>query len=162
LLRTTVIGDRRGVPPPIEEGFKVAGATHVLSVSGLHLAAVAALLFLGARAAATRIPRLPLYVDPRAIAAVVVFPAVTFYALVTRVALAVVPLGLAGAIAGALWPPLGGLPLTAAGWAARAALAIAGAFRASDALLTCRIPTWLETAALTAAGGWALAAVIRR
>jgi competence protein ComEC len=285
LLRTTVIGDRRGVPPPIEEGFKVAGATHVLSVSGLHLAAVAALLFLGARAAATRIPRLPLYVDPRAIAAVVVFPAVTFYALVTGeaiatlrsvvmlavalgallvgrpvtpgptiaaavillvarapleigdvslqlsiasvagialfaralapggtaatvprkllrwlarlgaataaatvataplvahhfgeiaplsplgnvalvplVELAVVPLGLAGAIAGALWPPLGALPLTAAGWAARAALAIAGAFRASNALLTCRIPTWLETAALTAAGGWVLAAVIR-
>ena len=65
LLRTTVIGDRRGIPPAIEEGFKVAGATHVLSVSGLHLAAVAALLFLGARAAAARVPRLPLYVDPR-------------------------------------------------------------------------------------------------
>jgi competence protein ComEC len=288
LLRTTVIGDRRGIPPPIEEGFKVAGATHVLSVSGLHLAAVAALLFLGARAAATRVPRLPLHVDPRALAAVLVLPAVVFYALLTGEAIAtlrsvvmlaialgallvgrpvtpgptiaaavivlvarapleigdvslqlsiasvagialyarglvpgaaekagalprrllrwlarlgaataaatvataplvahhfgeiaplsplgnvalvplvelgVVPFGLAGAIAGALWPPLGVVPLAAAGLAARAALAIAGAFRAAAPLLTCRTPNWLETAALTAAGGWALAAVIRR
>jgi competence protein ComEC len=289
LLRTTVLGDRRGIPPAVEEGFKVAGATHALSVSGLHLAAVAALLFLGARAAAVRVPRLPLYVDPRAIAAVVVLPAVVFYALLTGEAIAtlrsaimlaialgalmvgrpvmaaptiaaaviflvagnpleladmslqlsvasvtgialyaqdlapsaassktralprrlwrwlvrlgaataaataataplvahhfgeiaplsplgnvalvpliemgVVPFGLAGAVAGALWRPLGVLPLAAAGLAARAALAVAAAFRAAAPLLTCRTPTWLETAALTAAGGWALAAVIRR
>ena len=82
-------------------------------------------------------------------------------ALVPLVELGVVPFGLAGAIAGALWPPLGVVPLAAAGLAARAALAIAGAFRASAPLLTCRTPTWLETVALTAAGGWVLAAVIR-
>ena len=66
-----MLGDRRGIGADVEEGFRVAGATHVLSVSGLHLAAVAALLFVLVRAAAARVPRLPLYVDPRAVAAAV-------------------------------------------------------------------------------------------
>ena len=39
-------------------------------------------------------------------------------ALVPIVELAVVPVGLAGAAAGAIWPPLGRLPLAAAGFAA--------------------------------------------
>jgi len=282
-LKTAVLGDRRGVGPEVEEGFRVAGATHVLSVSGLHLAAVAALLFLIARAAAARVPRLPLYVDPRAIAAAVALPSIVFFALVTGeaiatlrsalmlsigmgaylvgrrasagpaiaaaalvlvaasplelcdpslqlslasvvgialgarglgprapasgnpmrrllhwlwrfvaatiaataataplvahhfgevaplsplgnlalvpiVELAVVPVGLGGAAAGAIWPPLGKLPLAIAGWAARAALAVAGGFRTHAPLWLCRTPNGLETAALTAAGCLALVA----
>ncbi len=82
-------------------------------------------------------------------------------ALVPLVELGVVPLGLGGAIAGALWPPLGTVPLAAAGLAARAALAVAEAFRAWAPLVTCRAPNWLETGALTAAGGFALAALTR-
>ncbi|HEY7375607.1 MAG TPA: ComEC/Rec2 family competence protein, partial [Polyangia bacterium] len=284
-LKTAVLGDRRGVGPDVEQGFRVAGATHVLSVSGLHLAAVAALLFFVVRAAAARVPRLPLYVDPRAVAAAVALPAIAFFALVTGeaiatlrsalmlsigmgaylvgrrasagptiaaaalallaanplelcdpslqlslasvvgialgarglgpgaarahgagvvrrlllwlwrfvaatiaataataplcahhfgevaplsplgnlalvpiVELAVVPVGLGGAAAGAIWPPLGKLPLAVAGFAARAALAIAGGFRDHAPLWLCRTPNGLETAALTAAGGLALIA----
>jgi competence protein ComEC len=283
-LKTAVLGDRRGVGADVEEGFRVAGATHVLSVSGLHLAAVAALLFFLVGSAAARVPRLPLYVDPRAVAATVALPAIAFFALVTGeaiatlrsalmlsigmgaylvgrraspgpaiaaaalallaanplqlhdislqlslasvvgialaargigpgaragaagrarrllvwlwrfvaatiaataataplvahdfgevaplsplgnlalvpiVELAVVPLGLAGAAAGAVWAPLGKLPLTAAGFAARGALAIADGFRAHAPLWFCRTPNALETAALTAAGCLALVA----
>jgi len=87
-LKTSVLGDRRGIGPDVEEGFRLAGATHVLSVSGLHLAAVAALLFFLVRAAAVRVPRLPLYVDPRAVAAAVALPAIAFFALVTGEAIA--------------------------------------------------------------------------
>jgi len=79
-------------------------------------------------------------------------------ALVPIVELLVVPVGLGGATAGAIWPPLGKLPLAAAGLAARAALAIAGGFRAHAPLWLCRTPDGLETAALTAAGGLALMA----
>jgi competence protein ComEC len=283
-LKTAVLGDRRGIGPDVEEGFRIAGATHVLSVSGLHLAAVATLLFLLVRAAAGRVPRLPLYVDPRAVAAAVALPAIAFFALVTGeaiatlrsalmlsigmgaylvgrraspapaiaaaalvllaasplqlgdlslqlslasvvgitlgaraigpgatgaaaglprralawlwrfiaatiaataataplvahhfgevaplsplgnlalvpiVELAVVPVGLAGAAAGAIWPPLGKLPLAAAGLAARAALAVADTFRAHGTLWLCRTPNLLETAALTGAGCLALVA----
>ena len=283
-LKTAVLGDRRGIGPDVEEGFRAAGATHVLSVSGLHLAAVATLLFFVVGAAAARVPRLPLYVDPRAVAAAVALPAIAFFALVTGeaiatlrsalmlsfgmgaylvgrraspgpaiaatallllaagplelcdpslqlslasvigialgargigpgrpappngrarrllvwlwrfvaatiaataataplvahhfgevaplsplgnlalvpiVELAVVPVGLAGATAGAIWAPLGKLPLAAAGLAARAALAIAGIFRVHAPLWLCRTPNGLETAALTAAGCLALIA----
>jgi len=283
-LKTAVLGDRRGVAPEVEEGFRAAGATHVLSVSGLHLAAVAALFFLIVRATASRIPRLPLYLDPRAIAAAASLPAIAFFtlltgeavatersalmlgigmgaflvgrpasagptiaaaalillvarplqifdislqlsvasvagiallssrlgpgaaraeglrrralrwlwsfgaataaataatgplvahcfgevaplaplgnlALVPLVELAVVPLGLAGATAGALWTPLGRPPLALAAAAARLALAIAAAFRAHAPLWVCRAPNGLETFALTAAGGLALGAL---
>src|SRR5439155_6590953 len=59
-------------------------------------------------------------------------------ALVPIVELAVVPIGLAGAAAGAIWPPLGKLPLALAGYAARAALAVADVFRAHGPLWLCR------------------------
>ena len=286
-LKTAVLGDRRGIGPAVEEGFRVAGATHVLSVSGLHLAAVATLLFFIVRSAASRVPRLPLYVYPSAVAAAVALPAIALFALVTGeaiatlrsalmlsigmgaylvgrrasaapaiaaaalvllasspleladpslqlsvasvvgialgarglgprgadadagrvrrafnwlwrfvaatiaataataplvahhfgevaplsplgnlalvpiVELAVVPIGLAGAAAGAVWAPLGKLPLAAAGLAARAALAVADVFRAHGPLWLCRTPNLLETAALTAAGCLALVAAGR-
>jgi len=287
-LKTAVLGDRRGIGADVEEGFRVAGATHVLSVSGLHLAAVAALLFVLARAAATRVPRLPLYVDPRAVAAAVALPAIAFFALLTGEAVAtlrsalmlslamaaflvgrraaagpaiaaaalvllaarplqlldvslqlslasvigialcargiapvreggggrvgrralawlwrfaaataaataataplvahhfgevaplaplgnlalvplvelgVVPAGLLGAAAGAIWEPLGRLPLAVAALAARAALQIAAGFRGHAPLWLCRAPNALETAALTAAGCVALIAIAAR
>jgi competence protein ComEC len=286
-LKTAVLGDRRGIGPEVEDGFRIAGATHVLSVSGLHLAAVAALLFFLVRSAAARVPRLPLYVDPRAVAAAVALPAIAMFALVTGeaiatlrsalmlsigmgaslvgrrasagpaiaaaafvllagsplelvdpslqlslasvigialgargigpganaaregrarralawlwrfvaatiaataataplvahhfgevaplsplgnlalvpiVELAVVPVGLAGAVAGALWAPVGKLPLAVAGLAAKVALAVASVFHAHGPLWLCRTPNGLETAALTGAGCLALLAAGR-
>jgi competence protein ComEC len=284
-LDTAVLGERRGVTPDVEDGFRAAGATHVLSVSGLHLAAVAALLFAVARGLAARVPRLALAVDPRTVAAAVSLPAVGFFtlltgeavatersalmlglglaailvgraprpastiagaalillgtqplqlfdvsfqlsvasvggialcarrigppraasgsswgrrmgrwlwrfgaatlaataataplgahwfgeiapaaplgnlALVPLVELAVVPAGLAGATLGALWSPLGRWPLAVAAGAARLALAIAAGFRAHAPVWLCRMPTWPETAAATAAGLLALVAL---
>ncbi len=286
-LQTAVLGERRGVAPEIEDGFRAAGATHVLSVSGLHLAAVAMLLFVAARAAAARVRGLPLVADPRAIAALVSLPALAFFtlmtgeavatersalmlaiglaalligrrarpgptiagtalillvlqplqlfdvsfqlsvasvagialcarglaprrserragraarafrwlrrfgaatlaataatgplvahwfgeiaplaplgnlALVPLIELAVVPIGLAGATAGALWRPLGHWPLLLAGITARAALAIAALFREHAPLWVCRFPDALETAAATGGGLLALIALGR-
>jgi competence protein ComEC len=287
-LKTAVLGERRGVGPDVEDGFRAAGATHVLSVSGLHLAAVAALLFLVVRASAARIPGLALFADPRAVAAAVSLPAIGFFtlltgeavatersalmlglgltallfgrrarpaptiagagltllvaqplqlfdvsfqlsvasvaaialcarhlvpggrraapaigrrlldwlarfgaatlaatagtaplvahwfgevtplaplgnlALVPLVELAVVPVGLAGATAGAIWTSLGRWPLRVAGAAARLALAVAELFRAHAPVWLCRSPDALETAGATAAGLLALLAIGRR
>ena len=87
-LKTAVLGDRRGVGDEVEEGFAAAGATHVLSVSGLHLAAVVAVVFFAARAAVGFVPALPLYVDPRAVAAAVALPTLVFFTLLTGEAVA--------------------------------------------------------------------------
>ncbi len=87
-LVTAVLGARRGVSSEVEDGFRAAGATHVLSVSGLHLAAVAACFFVVVRGLAARVPRLPLWVDPRAIAALFALPAIGFFTLLTGEAIA--------------------------------------------------------------------------
>ncbi len=87
-LKTAVLGERRGVGDAVEDGFRAAGATHVLSVSGLHLAAVAALLFAVVRRAAARIPGLALFVDPRAVAAAVSLPVIGLFTLMTGEAVA--------------------------------------------------------------------------
>jgi competence protein ComEC len=286
-LKTAVLGDRRGVRPEVEEGFRAAGATHVLSVSGLHLAAVAALFFLLVRGLAARIPGLPLYLDPRAIAAAASLPAIAFFTLLTGEAVAtersalmlalgmgallvgraaspgptiacaalilliarplqifdislqlsvasvagialcarrigpasrpgdsigqrclrwlgrfgaatlaatvataplcahvfaeiapmaplgnlalvplcelvVVPVGLAGAAAGAIWAPLGRWPLALAAAAAHLALAIAAGFRAHAPVWVCRAPNAFETFLSIAAGALALVAPTAR
>ena len=44
-LRGIVIGDRTGVPPELDDRWRAIGIYHVLSVSGLHLAVVAGLVF---------------------------------------------------------------------------------------------------------------------
>jgi competence protein ComEC len=87
-LKTAVLGDRRGVGDDVEEGFAAAGATHVLSVSGLHLAAVVAVVFLAARLVVGLVAALPLYVDPRAVAAAVALPVLVFFTLLTGEAVA--------------------------------------------------------------------------
>jgi competence protein ComEC len=87
-LRTAVLGERRGVSDDVEAHFRAAGATHVLSVSGLHLAAVAGLFFLCVRALAVRVPRLALRIDPRAVAAAAALPALAFFTLLTGEAVA--------------------------------------------------------------------------
>jgi competence protein ComEC len=87
-LKTAVLGDRRGVDDEVEQGFAAAGATHVLSVSGLHLAAVIAVVFLVARALVGLVPALPLYVEPRAVAAAIALPALVFFTLLTGEAVA--------------------------------------------------------------------------
>jgi competence protein ComEC len=89
-LHTTVLGERRNTDATVEDGFRAAGATHVLSVSGLHLAAVAVVFFSGVRWALVAVPRLPLWMEPRATAALAAIPAIAFYTLVTGSAIATV------------------------------------------------------------------------
>ena len=87
-LETAVLGERRGVDEDVEAGFRAAGATHVLSVSGLHLSAVAVIFVVGLRWLLGWVPLLPLYVDPRAVAAALALPAVAFFVLLTGEAVA--------------------------------------------------------------------------
>lgn len=89
-LHTAVLGERRATDETVEAGFRAAGATHVLSVSGLHLAAIALVFVGGLRLSFEAVPRLPLVLSPRAVAAAVAIPAIVFYTLVTGAAVATV------------------------------------------------------------------------
>jgi len=89
-IHTAVLGERMASGPQVELGFKAAGATHALSVSGLHLAAVAAVFFLGLRFVVGRVPWLAVRVSSTAVAALCSIPAVAFYTLITGAAVATV------------------------------------------------------------------------
>lgn len=89
-VRTMVVGERTDVPEQTEDGFRAAGATHVLSVSGLHLAVVVALFFHGARWVLTRWPACSLRLPVKVMASILSLPACFFYTLLTGEAVATV------------------------------------------------------------------------
>lgn len=89
-VRTMVVGERTDVPARVEDGFRAAGATHVLSVSGLHLAVVVALLFQCLKWLAARFPSWALRIPPKVLASALALPATAFYTLLTGEAIATV------------------------------------------------------------------------
>jgi competence protein ComEC len=89
-VRTMVVGERSDVPEQIEDGFRAAGATHVLSVSGLHLAVVVALFFQAAKWLLARWPAGSLRVPAKVMASVLSLPACFLYTLLTGEAVATV------------------------------------------------------------------------
>lgn len=89
-VRTMVVGERTDVPAEVEDGFRAAGATHVLSVSGLHLAVVVALVFHALMRLIACFPAWSLRVPPKVVASVLSLPACAFYTLLTGEAVATV------------------------------------------------------------------------
>jgi len=88
LLLALTLGDRGEVAPRLDDDFRAAGVTHVLSVSGLHLAVAAFLLYAGLRWLLLWVPALALRLEARRVAAAASIPAVWAYALVTGGAVA--------------------------------------------------------------------------
>ena len=87
-LRAVVLGERDAGGPEVEAGFKAAGAVHALSVSGLHLTAVAALSFLLLRRGLLLFPAVALRVRTEAVAGLLAALLVAFYTLITGEAVA--------------------------------------------------------------------------
>ena len=99
VLRALILGERFAVDPATEAGFKAAGALHVLSVSGLHLTAIAAFLFLVLRRLVLFFPAVALRVRPELIAGLFCLPALGFYTLLTGEAVATARAALMGGLA---------------------------------------------------------------
>jgi competence protein ComEC len=90
LLQALVLGRRGEVSPELDDAFRKAGVAHVLSVSGLHLAAAALLFFAGARWLWLRSPWLTSRLAADRAAAIVALPATWGYTLLTGAAVATV------------------------------------------------------------------------
>ena len=124
LLAALVLGRRGDVTPTLEDSFRRAGVAHVLSVSGLHLAAAAALFFAAARSAWLRVPRLAARFAADRAAALVALPAAAGYTLITGAEVATVrSLVCAAIVLGARALGRSGDALTALAGAALAILA---------------------------------------
>ncbi len=64
-----VSGERAGIPPAVEESMRVSGLTHILSISGLHMALVAGTLFFLIRGGLAMVPALALRAPIKSLAA---------------------------------------------------------------------------------------------
>ena len=64
-----IVGDRAGISAPTNEAMRIAGISHVLSISGMHMSLVAAFLFGGIRLLLALIPPLALNLPIKKIAA---------------------------------------------------------------------------------------------
>ena len=143
LLRALVLGERTAGGEQVELGFRAAGAVHALSVSGLHLTAVAAVFFLLLRRAILLLPALALRLHPDLLAAALAIPAVLFYTLVSGEAVATGRAAIMASVGfGALLVrrppcPAGAIALAGAGLlAARPALLVDPSFQLSVASVT--------------------------
>ena len=90
LLAALTVGDRGEITQALDEAFRVAGVSHVLSVSGLHLAIAAFLFYWGTRRLLVRIPSLARGRPVRRWAALAAIPATVAYAVVTGAEVATV------------------------------------------------------------------------
>jgi competence protein ComEC len=83
LVSALALGERGRVERTVEDDFRRAGVTHVLSVSGLHLALVTWLLYEGLAWLLLRVPRLGRGRPVRRWAAIFALPAAVAYAVMT-------------------------------------------------------------------------------
>ncbi|MGQ3674686.1 ComEC/Rec2 family competence protein [Xanthobacter sp. TB0139] len=74
-----VTGDRAAIPPQIEESMRISGLTHILSISGLHMAMVAGTLFALVRGGLALFPSLALGWPIKSVAALVALAGGAFY-----------------------------------------------------------------------------------
>jgi competence protein ComEC len=90
LLGALVVGSRGALRPSVEDAFRKTGTSHVLSVSGLHLFAVAFLFYQFVRWAWLRSGRLAVRFPAARAAALVAIPVAIAYTLVTGAEVATV------------------------------------------------------------------------
>jgi len=83
VLRALVTGDVSAMSERVAAGYRDSGASHVLAVSGLHLAAVALFAFAALRRLWSAIPALALRVDATLAAALGAAPLAVGYTMVT-------------------------------------------------------------------------------
>jgi len=78
-----IVGDRGAIDPATDHAMRVSGLSHVLSISGLHMALVAACLFAGLRALLAAIPWAVLHWPIKKIAAAAALLGTTAYLVVS-------------------------------------------------------------------------------
>jgi len=90
LVSSLVLGDRGDVDRGLDDAFRAMGVSHVLSVSGLHLAVAAWLFYAGLGWLLLRVPGLGRKRSVRRLAALVAVPATVAYTLLTGAQVATV------------------------------------------------------------------------
>ena len=82
-VRAMVVGDRSSLDPQILDGIRTSGISHVLAVSGLHLAVITMLVFWLAKRIWGLIPGAAIFASPMAVAAYSAWMSAVAYTLIT-------------------------------------------------------------------------------
>lgn len=78
-------GEQNAIPNDLQEAYRIAGIAHLLSISGVHMSLLAAIVFLIVRRGAALWPWLALRVDTKKIAAWIALAATAFYLVLSGV-----------------------------------------------------------------------------
>ncbi|MCJ7663626.1 MAG: ComEC/Rec2 family competence protein, partial [Desulfobacterales bacterium] len=93
-LKALLIGERGEISDEVNEAFVAVGAVHILSISGSHLSIIVTLIFFSVQGLLTISERALLRYDTRKIAALVTFPPMLAYILITGLPIATIRSGI--------------------------------------------------------------------
>ena len=78
-----IMGEQGAIPGDLQEAYRRSGLAHLLSISGVHMSLLAAVVFFLIRKGLALVPPVALRVDTKKIAAWVALAAVTLYVLIS-------------------------------------------------------------------------------
>ena len=93
-LKAVLVGERGEISDEVNEAFVAAGAVHILSISGSHLSIIVTLIFFSVQGLLTLSERALLRYDTRKVAALVTFPPMLAYILITGLPIATIRSGI--------------------------------------------------------------------
>jgi competence protein ComEC len=93
-LKAVLVGERGEISDEVNEAFVAAGAVHILSISGSHLSIIVTLIFFSVQGLLTISERALLRYDTRKVAALVTFPPMLAYILITGLPIATIRSGI--------------------------------------------------------------------
>jgi competence protein ComEC len=93
-LKALLIGERGEISDEVNEAFVAVGAVHILSISGSHLSIIVTLIFFSVQGLLAMSERALLRYDTRKVAALVTFPPMLIYILITGLPIATIRSGI--------------------------------------------------------------------
>lgn len=118
-------GEQSAIPQPLQEAYRVSGIAHILSVSGVHLSLLAAIIFFVVRRGFALVPAVALRIDTKKAAAWTALAATGFYLVISGMSVpAIRSFLMVGIVLAAILVDRQAISLRNVGWAALALMAI--------------------------------------
>ena len=120
-----VSGEQSAIPEDLQEAYRVAGIAHLLSISGVHMSLLAAVVFFVVRRVIALIPFIALRIDSKKVAAWLGLGATAFYLVISGMSVpAVRSFLMIAVVMAAILLDRTALSVRTIGWAALAVMAL--------------------------------------
>ncbi|MBX7198887.1 MAG: ComEC family competence protein [Rhodospirillaceae bacterium] len=118
-------GEQSAIPQPLQEAYRVSGIAHILSVSGVHLSLLAAIIFFVVRRGFALTPAIALRIDTKKAAAWTALAATGFYLVISGMSVpAIRSFLMVGIVLAAILVDRQAVSLRNVGWAALLLMAL--------------------------------------